>query len=588
MRNLLNKINKIVKIFDSEDRFKILFLFMLNILTSIFELLGIASILPFIGLISNPDFFSEYTFFVEIFEKYNLTQKELIISTGIFIIILFILSNITSAYNLWKTMQFTAYQSHKISCEMMKTYIYQPYYRFINFDISMISKNVLSESSLLSENFLMPLLQVVTKSTILLSISLLLVYINSIAFIYSLFFLLILYFTIYRKIRLLITKYGKNRLVANDSRFKHVNEAFKSIKDIKFYNVEDFYLKGFSKSQNDFLLLTIKNTLFGVLPKYFIEIVAIGSIFSIILFLIINDSNLVIYLPTISVFIVAAYRILPLIQQIFVNITSMKFYAPTTDVLEKIRELTIDDTITEKQKISFNERIAFEGISFSHQNKSIINNISFSIKKGSVNAIIGKSGVGKTTILDLLLGFLFPKSGKITVDNAVLSKDNYKQLRNISGYVSQNVSFIDNSVINNIILGKSADNINIKSVENLLKCVELFETVQSMSNSIYTSIGEAGNKLSGGQRQRLGIARALYRSPELLILDEATNAIDFHTEEKIINNIKKYFPNITIIIITHRLSSAMHYNNILVLQESKIHSLEKEQMNSDFISELIK
>ncbi len=588
MNNFYRRINKIVKIFDREDRIKIVFLFMLNILTSIFELLGIASILPFIGLISNPDFFTDYNFFINLFEEYNLTQKELTVLTGLFIITLFVLSNITSAYNLWKTVQFAAYQSHKISLEMINTYINQPYYRFINLDVSEISKNILSESSFLSENFLMPLLQVITKGTILISISLLLLYVNSTAFIYSIIFLLALYLLIYKKIRGIITDYGKNRLIANDKRFKYVNDALKSIKDIKFYNVEDFYLKGFSKSQNDFLMLTAKNTVLGVLPKYFIEIVAIGGIFTIIISLIITDSDLLIYLPTISLFVVAAYRVLPLLQQIFVNITSMKFYAPSIDILDKIKDFPIIENYDEKKSLSFKKSIEFKHISFSHKHRPVLDNVSFKINKGEINGIIGKSGVGKTTILDLLLGFLFPSSGKIIIDDCHLNKENYKQLRNISGYVSQNVSFVDSSVVSNIALGQSINNIDIEKITKILKCVELEETISALEESLNTNIGEGGIKLSGGQRQRLGIARALYKSPKLLILDEATNAVDINTEKNIIRNIQKYFCDITIIIITHRLSSMIHYDNIFILQESDMLSFTKNQINIDEIAELIK
>ena len=588
MNNFLIRINKIVKIFDKRDRLKIMFLFLLNILTSIFELLGIASILPFIGLISNPDFFTEHPFFANILHGYTLDQKELTVITGVFMISLFILSNITSAYNLWKTVQFTAYQSHKISLEMINTYINQPYYKFINLDVSEISKNILSESSFLSENFLMPLLQVITKVTILLSISILLLYVNSTVFIYSLIFLLALYFLIYKQIRSIITEYGKNRLIANDGRFKYVNDALKSIKDIKFYNVEKFFINGFSKSQYDFLMLTAKSTLLGILPKYFIEIVAIGGIFSIIIFLILTDSNLIIYLPTISLFIVAAYRVLPLLQQIFVNITSMKFYAPSIDILDKIKRFPITECIEEKQKISFNNSIIFKDIDFSHQENKILNKISFTINKGGINCILGKSGVGKTTILDLMLGFLFPSSGSIIIDDCLIDIENYKKLRNICGYVSQNVSFTDSSIINNIILGQTPDKIDTEKIMEILSCVELKETVCNLSDNIYTNIGEAGIKLSGGQRQRLGIARALYRSPQLLILDEATNAVDLHTEENIISNIKKYFPEITIILITHRLSTLVHYDNIFILQDSKMLSFKKDEVDADVVSELIK
>ena len=584
----INNITRIFKIFDHKDKLKILFLFTLNILTGIFELLGIASILPFVGLISNPEFFIEYPFFKQFFADFNLTHKQLTIYTGISIIILFILSNLTSAFNLWKTVQFTAYQSHKISLEVMQTYFNQPYYYFTNTDFSTINKNILSESSLLAENFLMPLLQIITKLTILISISFLLVYVDSVAFIYSLIFLLLLYLLIYKNIRKLVIKYGKERIISNDQRFKYVNDSLKSIKDIKFYNVESFYLDGFSISQNNFLIVTAKNTLFGILPKYLIEIFAIGGLFTIIIVLISTNSNLALYLPTIALFVLAAYRILPLMQQIFVNITTMKFYLPSLNVLENIRQLSNEKTMSVKEKIKFNKQISFKNVSFSHKDKKILDKISFNIPKGNITGILGKTGVGKTTILDLLLGFLFPNNGKILVDNINITKENYRKVCNISGYVAQNISFLDNSIASNIALGIPKDKINYKLIKKLIDCVMLSDLIDSLKDGVNSSMGEGGVKLSGGQCQRIGIARALYLSPEVLVLDEATNALDSNTEEKIIKNIKSMDKNITIIIISHRLSTTSLYNNLLVLNKSNMLSFEEKDINLNQIKDIIK
>ena len=266
----------------------------------------------------------------------------------------------------------------------------------------------------------------------------------------------------------------------------------------------------------------------------------------------------------------------------------MKFYAPSIDILDKIKRFPITECIEEKQKISFNNSIIFKDIDFSHQENKILNKISFTINKGGINCILGKSGVGKTTILDLMLGFLFPSSGSIIIDDCLIDIENYKKLRNICGYVSQNVSFTDSSIINNIVLGQTPDNIDTEKIMKILSCVELKDTVCNLSDNIYSNIGEAGIKLSGGQRQRLGIARALYRSPQLLILDEATNAVDLHTEENIISNIKKYFPEITIILITHRLSTLVHYDNIFILQDSRMLSFKQGEVDVDVVSELIK
>tara|TARA_B100001778_G_C18605476_1_gene639572 strand:- start:8062 stop:9834 length:1773 start_codon:yes stop_codon:yes gene_type:complete len=582
-------LKKLILLFDRKDKLTILFLFVLNIITSIFEILGIASIVPFIGLISDPEFLQKYTFLDQIYLYFGLTYKQSVIYTGIAIIVLFVLSNLTSAYNLWRTVKFTAKQSHKISVSIMNKYLSQKYNFFVNSDISSISKNILSEASILSENFLMPALQLITKLTLLISISILLFIVNIEVFLYSLSTLILLYILIYKSLRDLIIRYGKERLISNDKRFKYVNDSLKSIKDVKFYNVEEYYVDQFSHAQKDFSYLTAKNTLFSLLPKYLLEIFAIGGLFSITIYLISIDTSIKDFLPTLSIFILAAYRLLPLIQQVYVNFTTMKFYYPVLHVLDEINNLDSSNITRPSERIDFNKTIELKDICFSYDRKNILNNISFSFNKSSITGLIGKTGVGKTTLLDLLLGFNIPTSGEILLDQVRLDNNDIYKLCNTTGYVSQNITFLDNTIASNIAFGVSNEKINYKLIDELIDCVQLRELIDSLEHGINTNIGENGIKLSGGQCQRIGIARALYLKPTLLIFDEATNAIDSETETSLIKTIREYTKDtITIIIITHRLSSISLCDKVLVLNSKNILSYDKDEVTTELLEDLLK
>jgi ATP-binding cassette, subfamily B, bacterial PglK len=585
---MFSDLMKVSRLFSSSDKLALVYLFFLNILTSFFEIVGIASIVPFVGLISDPDFLSKYDFLKNIYSNFQLSTQESIIYTGIAIIVLFVSSNLTSAYNLWRTVKFTAEQNHKIAVLIMEKYLSQDYNYFLKSDISHITKNILDEASVVAENVLMPLLQLTTRFTVLVSISILLFIINPEIFLYSLMSLLSIYFIIYKSIKNLITGYGKERLISNDRRFKNVNDSLKSIKDVKFYNAERFYIDEFSSAQKSFSNLTAKNTLLSVLPKYLIEIFAIGGLFTVTIYIISLNNEIVSYLPTLAVFMLAAYRLLPLIQQIYVNFSTIKFFYPVLKMIEEITNLAETKITRPLDKLDFNHDIKFSNISFSYGEKSILNNINFTINKSDVVGLLGKTGVGKTTLLDLLLGFNKPSAGQVLIDGTILDRKDIYKLCNTTGYVSQNIAFLDTTIAKNIAFGVNEENIDYDLINKLIDCVKLRQLVDSLEDGIMSKIGENGAKLSGGQCQRLGIARALYLKPSLIIFDEATNALDSNTEEEIIKSIKEFTSNeITIFMITHRLSSVNICDKVLILNKNNIVSFSSKDITSDMLKDSI-
>ena len=444
----------------------------------------------------------------------------------------------------------------------------------------MIKKNILSEASLFSDGFLLPVLQIISKTFILIALSILLIFVNHQVFFYSLIFLLIVYYLIFKVIRNTLTRYGEERTINNDIRFKNVGDLLQSIKDVKYYSAEDYYLNNFSTAQKNFSMLTAKRTLFSTLPRYLIEAFAFGGILSMMLYISTFSNGFSQYLPTLSLFLLAAYRILPLLQLIFSSITSIKFFYPAIKQVKEILALPsilIPDT---SSKVKFNHSIKFKNIDFDYSNGTkILDNLSIAINKNQLTGIIGSTGVGKTTLIDLLLGFYQPRKGTIEIDGESINLQNIRLLRNIAGYVPQNIAFLDRSIAENIAFGKNTDVIDYERINEVIKCVELKEFVESLEEGYSTTIGDHGVKLSGGQCQRIGIARALYTNPSILILDEATNALDSITEQKIFKSIKKYNPDITMILITHRLSSLNICDEIVVLMKDQVILKNKKDTN---------
>ena len=471
---------------------------------------------------------------------------------------------------LWKTTNLNVLIGKKISSNLFNHYLNQSYTFFSQTDISAISKNLLQVSVSLSESIVIPILQIISRLIILTLVSILLISVNTEAFIFSIIILTLVYFLIFKKIKNKLHLYGTERLVSNDLLFKNTNDCFKSIKDVKFYKAEKYYQDIFSSSQSKFLSLTAKQVILSTIPRYLIEIIVFGGIFSLVIYLLYIKVDLTQHTPTIALFILAAYRLLPSAQQIFRCSSVVKFNLPALDLIYNDMKLKSDNNLKPTIREQSGD-ILFKNVSFSYNSEDrIFDNINLSIKTSSINAIVGATGIGKTTLIDLLLGFYKPLTGTISLSTRIFDSNLDACL---IGYVSQNVSYVNDSILKNIAFGIKDNNINLERINKITNQVLLNDHINSLSEGISSKIGDNGIKFSGGQLQRIGIARALYREPKILILDEATNALDIETENKLFQSLKKHYPAMTIICITHRLSTINHCNEIFYLTKNKIENL---------------
>ena len=570
-------IKKILYFLDSKDKKSLIVLLLLAIVIGFIELLGVASIVPFIGLLNEPDYLAGNKYFISVNAYFSIDSDSLVYVSGIFMVSMFILMNFLNAYNLWKTTYYGAILNHKITLATSKNYFSQPYEFFVNTDIPSVSKNILEEAGSLAESIFIPLMQIISRLIVLTFISVLLITINVEVFIFSLVIFGVIYLVLFRTIKNKVRSYGTKRLEANSSRFKNINDCLGSIKDVKFYNAERYYLENFSKSQKDFLDLTAKAIILSTLPRYIIEIISFGGFFSVILYLKYIDADLATHLPIISLFILAAYRLLPSLNQIYVLSSHLRFHIPALDIIYQslVKRDNSDFSPNIKEMKSL---IKFNDVSFSYNaDKPVLKDINFEINASTISAIVGETGVGKTTLLDLLLGFYKPTSGHISV-NINLINSNTNRLK--IGYVSQKISFVDDSILKNIAFGSLGDTINSDYAEKIINTVMLKGLINKLPNKIHEKIGEDGVKLSGGQLQRIGIARALYLNPKILVLDEATNALDVETEKLLFDSIRKEYNDITIIWITHRSSSLSLCDNIYRLSNHGISLLDDYENSS--------
>ena len=584
LRTMNRVFSKIVFFLDRDDIKRTYYLIALFIFIGLIEVMGVLSIMPFVGMITDPSYFGNNDLSMAVKNHLQIDDKFLTLIFGVSFVILFILCSFLNALTIWMNTRFSAVLGKKISSRLFDHYLGQSYKFFVKSDTATLSKNVIQLSVSLAESIFIPALQILTRAIVLLFVSFLLITVSPIAFIGSVLLVGSIYLLIFRKIKFRLKKYGIERLESNDLLFKSTADCLNSIKDVKFYNIESYFSKNFSSSQEKFLDLTAKNIILSTLPRYIIEIFAFGSIFTLILVLQYQEDDFSNYLPTIALFVLAAYRLLPSIQQIFAFTSSIRFNLPALDLI--YTDMNSADKQNFILKISNqNADISFKNVNFSYDDSDFkLDNVNLEFKPKSYTAIIGKSGVGKTTIVDLLLGLYAPSSGSITISNRLIDSNGKPKI----GYVSQNIAFINDSIKNNILFGLSESEYDESKIMKVIDNAIINDVVEDSTDGIMTLIGEKGSKFSGGQLQRIGVARSLYRNPKVLIFDEATNALDIETEKKLFKSLRRNYPDMTVICITHRIATMQLCEKILCVSQNSIEEIYGSNNKNENINEIVK
>ena len=575
----MNSITRISKILTKREKINSFILLFLMLTMAVLDSLGTASIMPFMAIISNPSLINTNTYLNYFYKLLNFTNsKNFIYFLGISTFSIMLFSMFFKSFTTYLQLRFTLMREYAIGERLVRSYLNQPYEWFLNKNSSVLGKNILSEIEKVINGSILPLLQIISNTFIAFFILLLLVYVNyKLALVIGIVFFLI-YFLIYVFFKNYLTRIGKDNVIANGLRFKIINEAFSGIKDVKVLNVENIFLEQYKIPAINYAKNQSFSQVIGQLPRYLIETIAFGGIILLILFLMYSGGqNINTIIPVISLYVFAGYKMMPALQQIYNNIIYFKYAQPALENLyNEIKYF--DNTIIldlQEDKLVFNNSIKLENIIYSYPNtiKPAINKITLNIKAKSINGIVGYTGSGKTTLIDILLGLLEPQKGNFFIDNIPINKKNINKWRRSVGYVPQNIYLIDDTIESNIAFGIPKNKINKNALINACKVADIYDFITNeLPNSFETQVGERGIMLSGGQRQRIGIARAIYHSPTILILDEATSALDNITEKNVMNAIKEISNEVTIIIIAHRLTTIQNCDQIFYLEKGELKS----------------
>ena len=569
---------KLLFFLSPQEKQKANLILILILIMALTDMIGVASIMPFMAVLTNPGLIETNSALNKLFDLLNIfgvnAINEFIFVLGILVFVLLIFSLILKAITSYFQYRFIMMRDYSIGKRLIETYLRQPYSWFLDKNSAELGKSILSEAALIAQQGIGPLMNLIAQSAVTFALIILLILVDlKLTLIMSLviggaFFSIAYFFTKF------INRIGKERFISNQQRFKIVNEAFGAFKEAKLGGLEDFFIKKYSHNAFKNAKHQASMSIIGELPRFFIEAVAFGGMLLLVLYIISQNGIFVDAIPLISVYAFAGYRLIPSIQRVYNAINSLKFAdTAITNLYLDLKNLKTSEINVDQKILQFNKSITLNNISYCYPNSSrfSLKDVKITIPIRKTIGIIGATGSGKTTIVDVILGLLDTQKGTLEIDNNIISKKNIKNFQRLIGYVPQNIFLTDDTIASNIAFGVDPNNIASQSIERSSKIANLHDfVINELPEQYNTVIGERGIRLSGGQRQRIGIARALYHDPKILILDEATSALDNNTEEVVMEAINKLSKNITIILIAHRLNTVKNCDIIFKFDKGQL------------------
>ena len=595
----MKTIKKILYLLTPRERKHAGLLLVMALVMAFIDMIGVASILPFVAVLTNPSLIETNVILKTMFQyssNFGIeTNQHFMFALGVIVFVLFISSLAFKTLTTYLQLIFVKMREYTIGKRLLENYVHQPYSWFLDKHSADLGKSILSEVPLVVQNSLNPLIQIITQLFVALAIVSLLIFYNPKLSLIAFLSLVITYVLTYTFVRKRLAYSGEERLKKNKLRFTAVGEVFNAFKEIKVGVLEKTYIERFADPAKTLAKHEASAKVLGSIPHFALEAIAFGGMLLSILFLMSKTGTLTTVLPLIALYSFASYRLMPAIQNIYISIAQLRFVVPSLDALvEDLKSLKLLNLNEDQNSIILNKKVILNHIHYNYPNSlnTVIKDISLSIPARSTIGIVGPTGSGKTTTVDIILGLLEPKKGTLEIDNTIINKENYRSWQRTVGYVPQQIYITDDTVAANIAFGVDYKNINQEAVEHAAKISNLHEfVINELPMQYKTKVGERGIKLSGGQRQRIGIARALYHKPQLLIMDEGTSSLDNITEHIIMETISKIKKDITIILIAHRLNTVKNCDNIFVLENGQVKeqgNFEELLKNSEIFNKMVK
>ena len=570
MFKILSNFKKYISKENINNYYRIIFL---SLSAALSELISIGSIIPFTTALFNISLFrTKISDFFGI-ELNDISDTELISITIVtFIIFLIVVTSVRIL--LQRNVTKLAYEiGFDISRSLFDKLIFQSYDQYIKSNSNVIISNITNKINTIIGNVAMPFIVLSSSLIIIASIVSLLLYISFEVAIFAFFYFSMAYLLIGFFMKKKLNKNSTIMSSASDNIIKILQESVGNFRDIYLFNLHDSVISHFRKNEKNYRTTQASNAFLSSFPRFLIESMSVIFLLLMAVYLYFSQSqDIVKAIPLIAGFAYGAQKLVPIFQQVFVAWSnyngSEKLFI---DVLEYLNKKSNEEVYDEsKNNFNFSKSIKLIDVSFGYDDHTLFDNISLEIKKGDRICLKGESGVGKSTLTDIIIGFLQPQSGKVMFDDIDSKNISPNYIKSLISNVPQNIFISNKSILENIAPGLKIDDIDLNKINKIVKQVSIEEWINSLENGLNTILYENGKNLSGGQKQRIGIARSLYKDPEIIIFDEATSSLDSETEIKIIKTINNISTDITIIFITHDENFSANYNKSFKLIDRKL------------------
>ncbi|WP_026340346.1 ABC transporter ATP-binding protein [Thioalkalivibrio thiocyanoxidans] len=575
MAGTLRKLNALL---HPRDRRKVGLLVVLMIITAFMQTVGVASVMPFLAVLSDPDMVHDHALLSQAYNTLGFESTgEFLYFLGVAAFVMFMLGTLLQALTQWSITRFSHMQQYELSRRLMADYLRRPFTFFLHRNSGDLAKTILQETTHAISGAVMPAMRLVSQGLLALSIIALLIVVEPWLALTVALGLGSVYAAIYIVARIWLNRIGQDRVEANRERFTAAAEAFAGAKEIRLLGRERDYLERYRHPSRRYARHQANAVLLQDTPQYAIEAIAFGGVLLLVLYLMAGDGGLAQALPLLGLYALAGKQLIPAFQKIFQNLAALRFnFAAVDNILKDLGDRGGDALPSRgeaRPALAPRQAIRVEGVTYRYpqHDRAALDQLSLEIPARTTIGLVGSSGAGKSTLVDVLLGLLEPDEGAVLVDGQPLTAANVRQWQAALGYVPQHIFLADQSVAANIALGVPEAEIDQAAVERAARLANLHDFVMNeLPQGYETLIGERGTRLSGGQRQRIGIARALYRDPAVLFFDEATSALDNATERAVMDAIHNLSGEKTIILVAHRLSTVKPCDQIYVLESGRL------------------